>query len=133
MCIRDSSLMIAISLLAPATKAQSDDEVNAQPSNVINTAEVLKRLNSEKTNLATDAGEPKAPRGPVQSSNGPTYQVTPYVWFSSFKGDVGTENVIAHANARFVDIFDELNFGAMVGFEARWDRWRLLTDMVYIK
>lgn len=126
------ALMITISVMAPAAKAQSDNEINAQPSNVINTVEVLKRLNSEKTNLVTDSVEPKT-GGPVQgSSSGPTYQVTPYVWFSSFKGDVGTENVIAHANARFVDIFDELNFGAMVGFEARWDRWRLLTDVVYM-
>src|SRR4029453_6818425 len=80
--------------------------------------------------LVTDAGEPRAPRGPVQSSNGPTYQITPYIWFSSFKGDVGSENVIAHANARFVDIFDELNFAAIAAFEARWERWRVLTDVV---
>jgi hypothetical protein len=66
-------------------------------------------------------------------SDAPKFQLTPYIWFSSFKGDVGALGRVTRVDAKFADIIDELNLGAMVTFEARWGgRWRFLADTMYM-
>jgi hypothetical protein len=66
-------------------------------------------------------------------SDAPKFQLTPYIWFSSFKGDIGALGRVTRIDAKFADIIDELNLGAMVTFEARWGgRWRFLADTMYM-
>jgi hypothetical protein len=60
------------------------------------------------------------------------YQVTPYFWMTDFDGDVGARGRTASVNESFGDIWDNMDFGAMGAFEARWDRWVFLGDTIYL-
>jgi hypothetical protein len=60
------------------------------------------------------------------------YQVTPYFWMTGIEGDVGALGGNAHVDESFGDIWDNLRFGAMGAFEAKWDRWVFLGDVMYI-
>ena len=48
--------------------------------------------------------------------------VTPYVWATALKGDVGVGRTSADVDASFSDILDVLNVGLMGSFQARRDR-----------
>jgi hypothetical protein len=65
-------------------------------------------------------GVPAPSSSQSMSSDSPKFQLTPYIWFSSFKGDVGALGRVTRVDAKFAGIIDELNFGAFVAFEARW-------------
>lgn len=70
----------------------------------------------------------------VQTSSGWTYTVTPYAWFAGFSGDLGHGRLPSvHVDADFNDIFDHLDFAAMVTGEARYDRYSIFGDVIYIK
>jgi hypothetical protein len=60
------------------------------------------------------------------------YQVTPYLWLSGLDGTVGARGRTANVDASAGDILDHLDFAAMGTFDARWNRWRLLVDTLYV-
>jgi len=60
------------------------------------------------------------------------FRLTPYLWFAGFTGTVGAGGRTADIDAPFRDVFDELNFGAMVNFEARKNRFTTLVDGFYV-
>lgn len=60
------------------------------------------------------------------------FRLTPYLWFAGFTGTVGAGGRTADIDAPFRDVFDELNFGAMVHFEARKNRFMTLVDGFYV-
>lgn len=51
------------------------------------------------------------------------FSVTPYMWALSLNGDVTVKGQKNPADVDFNDIWDNLNFAAMVEFEARKNRW----------
>ena len=80
---------------------------------------------------APSRGE-STPASPPAAADDQKYQLTPYIWFSGIKGFVGARGHVVEVDAKFSDIIDELNFGALVAFEAKWDKWKFLTDTVYL-
>jgi hypothetical protein len=60
------------------------------------------------------------------------FSVTPYVFFAGLKGTVGVQQQTAAVNARFPDIFRNLDFALMGTFEARKGNWLILTDAMYM-
>lgn len=72
----------------------------------------------------------------LQPTQGWTFAVTPYAWlptisttfdYSRPRGGTVTSSV----SAGFGDYISELNFGLMLGAEARHDRFSIMTDLVY--
>lgn len=62
----------------------------------------------------------------------PRFQVTPYLFWSGIKGSVGSASTVVDVDAGITDIFDELNFGFAMTFEAKLrGRWRFLADFNY--
>jgi hypothetical protein len=75
------------------------------------------------------SGNPTQPTPSDEAS----FLLMPYLWGSTFKGDLGVRGVVTRVEADFADIIDELNFGATLAFEARWGgRWRFLFDGMYM-
>jgi hypothetical protein len=66
------------------------------------------------------------------SSEGWEFSVTPYVFFSGLKGEVGVQRQTAFVDARFPDIFRNLDLALMGTFEARKGNWLILTDAMYM-
>jgi hypothetical protein len=66
------------------------------------------------------------------SSEGWEFAVTPYVFFAALKGEVGVQRQTALVDARFPDIFRNLDFALMGTFEARKGNWLILTDAMYM-
>ncbi len=61
------------------------------------------------------------------------FDLAPYLWFSSIKGDIGFRERSLPVNAKFKDILDKLSFGAMLHAEANKGNWTLISDLLYIK
>lgn len=62
-----------------------------------------------------------------------SFDVTPYLWFSSIQGNISFLNQSVPVESEFKDILDQLSFGALVHAEAKKGRWAILTDLVYLK
>ena len=71
------------------------------------------------------------------SAAGWTFSITPYAWLPtvsttySYTGPRGVFSVTNTINAGIGDYISELNFGLMLGGEARYDRFTIMTDLVY--
>jgi len=71
-----------------------------------------------------------------QSSTGWTIAITPYAWLPTIsttfsvtgpQGNTVTQTI----SAGIADYISQLNFGLMLGGEARYDRFTVMTDLVY--
>jgi hypothetical protein len=60
------------------------------------------------------------------------FDVTPYMWFSSLKGDVSFLNQSVPVNTEFKDIWDQLSFGFLLHAEAQKGSWTIMTDFIYL-
>ncbi|TCM67956.1 MULTISPECIES: hypothetical protein [unclassified Rhizobium] len=70
----------------------------------------------------------------VQTASGWTFNVTPYFWLAGISGDVGHGRLPSvHVDADFSDLFDHLDFAAMVTGEARYNRYSIFGDVLYTK
>jgi hypothetical protein len=77
--------------------------------------------------LAGLAGSAQAQEG------GWRYLVEPYLMLPNMRGDAGVGNLPpAHVDENPGDIFDNLQFGAMLFFEARNDRWAFSSDVLFM-
>lgn len=62
------------------------------------------------------------------------FAITPYLWGAGLDGDVKVGRLpSAGVEASFSDLLHVLDFGLMGAFEARKDRWGVLSDAVYVK
>jgi hypothetical protein len=79
------------------------------------------------------SGSPAAAQDPAASAAVPSWQVsvTPYVWGTAIKGDVGVGRTHAKVDASFKDILDHLNGALMLSLEVRRGRFGLLSDSIY--
>jgi hypothetical protein len=60
-----------------------------------------------------------------------TFAAAPYMWFVSLDGDVTVKGQKSDVDLDFSDIWDEMNIGAMIAFEATNSRWGVLADVLY--
>ncbi|RLD06037.1 MAG: hypothetical protein DRI65_07555 [Chloroflexota bacterium] len=62
------------------------------------------------------------------------FNITPYLWGSGLKGDIGTlpPAPVVEADISFSDIMDNLDMALMVGGEARKGRFGLIGDVIYM-
>lgn len=63
------------------------------------------------------------------ADNGWQFAVAAYLWGADIGGSTGSD---ADIDVSFSDIFDNLNAGFMGTFEARKDKWLVLSDLVYL-
>lgn len=61
------------------------------------------------------------------------FEVAPYLWFSSIKGNISFLDQTVPVNAEFKDIIDHLSFGVLLHAEAHKGPWTIMTDFVYLK
>ena len=59
------------------------------------------------------------------------FSVTPYLWAISLSGDVTVKGLEVDVDLSFRDIWDELNIGIMVEYEARKGKWGFWGNTVY--
>ena len=63
-----------------------------------------------------------------------SFSITPYVWGAGISGDVGVFGLpTVDVDASFSEIFDHLDFGAMLASELRYGRFGIATDLVFVK
>lgn len=82
---------------------------------------------------AADVLTPEEPVTPAPAASGWTFAVTPYVWMSSMSGDVKYGSLQANFDSSFSEILDHLDFAAMGTVEARYDRFSVFSDLLYMK
>jgi hypothetical protein len=71
---------------------------------------------------------------PVVTESGWTYTIAPYFWAAGLSGDVGSFGLpTIHVDSDFGDILKHLDFAAMAIGEARYDRYSIFGDVMYIK
>ena len=70
----------------------------------------------------------------AQTDPGWALQVTPYMWAAGLKGDISPfrRAPTIHVEKPFSDVMDDLNFGGFVNVWARYDRFILSGDMMYV-
>lgn len=74
----------------------------------------------------TDVAEFKDP-------SGWTFTVAPYSWLAGLEGNVGAGGVTTHVDADIGDILSNFDIAAMGVAEARYERFGLFTDLVYVR
>jgi hypothetical protein len=78
--------------------------------------------------VPTAAGAQNLPAG------GWSFAVTPYIWFASLEGDVGTISALppVSVDADFGDIIENTDMTAMLAAEARRGRFGIVTDINFL-
>jgi hypothetical protein len=84
--------------------------------------------------LALSVSAARAQDGSTAAGAGWTFTATPYVWFASLKGDVGTISGLPpiDVDATFSDIIENADMALMLTAEAQRERWGLVLDLVYL-
>jgi hypothetical protein len=84
---------------------------------------------------AADIVSPMTPDlKPVVTEQGWTYVVAPYFWAAGLSGDVAQFGLpTVHVDTSFSDILKNLDFAAMAIAEARYDRYSIFGDLIYVK
>jgi opacity protein-like surface antigen len=62
-----------------------------------------------------------------------SFEVTPYLWAAGLNGDLSARGRSVTVDPSFGDLLKDLDFGAMLLAELRYERWGLLLDGFYIK
>jgi hypothetical protein len=63
-----------------------------------------------------------------------SFSIAPYVWAAGISGDVAAFGLpTVDIDASFSDIFDNLDFAAMLVSELRYGRFGIFTDLAYVK
>jgi hypothetical protein len=82
-----------------------------------------------KTRKETDV-PPVGPE-PQADPEGWQFQLTPYLWIVGLSGRAGIGDLDVDVDSGITDSNVHLNFGFMATFEARKNRWLVLTDLQY--
>jgi len=69
---------------------------------------------------------------PLEEEKGWDFIVAPYVLFPSMNGNVAVKGIPVDVSVNAGDIFSNLDFGAMLYFEARNDKWAITFDGLYM-
>ena len=79
-----------------------------------------------------EAQSDPAPAPQPSPDSGWEFSVAPYFFLASLDGTVGVVGQRAEVNARFRDLFRNLDFAAMGQFEAHKGNWSILADAMYM-
>lgn len=84
---------------------------------------------------AADVVSPVTPElRPVASEQGWTFSVAPYFWAAGLSGSVSQFGLpTVDVDANFGDVLENLDFAAMAVAEARYDRYSIFGDLMYVK
>ena len=117
---------------APDSAADNAKEVALSASSASNTAPVSflapRPLPPPGEHLTPEL----ASSSPQASSDKWEFMFAPYLWLAGINGTVGVGDVTTDIDPSFSDILDSLNFGFMGVFEARKNRFMVITDLLYI-
>ena len=86
--------------------------------------------------LAAHAGDPVAPAPtitPAHESSGWEFSGAIYAPMMGLEGDIGIAGITTSVDLSFGDILEELDGGATAAFEARYDRWSITGDFIWLK
>ncbi|MHC4323811.1 MAG: hypothetical protein ACYSUX_06025 [Planctomycetota bacterium] len=61
------------------------------------------------------------------------FVVAPYLWMAGIDGDVTVKGTKSSVDARFSDIVDNLDVGALGYFQIRKDKWGAYFDVMYLR
>ena len=133
-------LTAAMSVVAQDVPRETDEAATA-------TVTVAKKLDSKEQAIlpraATDGTESNDDRDlgsyrvPTKSLNPQPdpdewqFQLTPYLWIVGISGQAGIRDLVVDVESGLTDSDVHLNFGFMATFEARKNRWIILTDLQY--
>ncbi|MFT4159271.1 MAG: hypothetical protein QM643_04670 [Shinella sp.] len=80
------------------------------------------------------AGPSEEPAAVTDAGPGWALQITPYMWAAGLKGDISPfrRAPAIGVEKSFSDVMDDLNFGGFVNVWARYDRFVLSGDMMYV-
>jgi hypothetical protein len=85
------------------------------------------------------AQQPVALGQPAAGAPGWSFNVAPYLWIASVNANLNFTlppalggSVSANPSIGFGDVISNLNFAAMATAEARYDRFSLVTDFLYL-
>jgi hypothetical protein len=79
------------------------------------------------------AAPPAWGQGPIPPPPSPwSFEVTPYLWAAGLHGDLSARGREASVDPSFKDLVKDLDVGAMLATELRYDRWGLLFDAQYL-
>jgi hypothetical protein len=100
-------------------------------------AETLNKKEKQNATEATGVGEvasekAKAPTPQTAPASQWEFSVTPYFFLAGMNGRVGALGQTVEVKAKFVDIFEDLNFAVMGTFVARKNNWMFVGDAMYI-
>ncbi|HSO74071.1 MAG TPA: hypothetical protein VLU47_04475 [Blastocatellia bacterium] len=132
---KDGNLEDAGPIALPAKTAASANatEATSNESSAFNTAPISflapRPLPPPGEHLSP---EPASSRSQAPSSDKWQFMVAPYLWIASISGELGVGDVTTEVDPSFSDILDSLNFGFMGVFEARKNKFMLITDLFYI-
>lgn len=82
---------------------------------------------------AADQIYPGADKVEYQTPSGWTFTVAPYGWLAGLEGNVGAGGVTTHVDAGVGDILSNFDIAVMGVAEARYERFGLFTDLVYVR
>jgi len=140
------SRLITIPTLLLAFTAGTHAQQVAQPTNDPETSTVTKDKVDSKSRAATANLFSKAsaplldtinsstetnPAPPAAAADEWQFQVTPYLWIPRISGRTGIGNLTTDVDAALSNDNVDLNFGFMATFEARKNRWVILTDLQF--
>ena len=94
-------------------------------------AQQIDGTTTAKTNDVTSAGADASPKPQAVDADKWQFQFSPYIWIAGVKGRAGLGNLVVDVDAGITDENVDLNFGLMGTFEARKNRFVILTDLQY--
>ena len=68
-----------------------------------------------------------------KTPSGWAFTIAPYGWLAGLEGDVGAGGRTTHVDESIGDILDNLDIALMGVAEARYDRFGVFTDLVYVR
>lgn len=119
----------------PAKTASSDNAREATPNET--SASNIAPASFLAPRPLPPPGEHLMPEPALSSAQAPSsdkweFMVAPYLWMAGISGTLGVGDVTTEVDPSFSDILNSLSFGFMGVFEARKNRFMLITDLMYI-
>jgi len=90
-----------------------------------------KRAPLEGTQPKTEEGSSVVDDPQTTTDNQWHFQLSPYLWIAGINGRAGVGDLVVDVDSGLTDDNIHLNAGFMAAFEARRNRWILLTDLQY--
>jgi opacity protein-like surface antigen len=138
--VSETKEALVASQTVPSASATNSDTSQAEAEVHVRAKDPV--LNPAHVDTTATAGVAKNGPAPVVRTSSTTpqatasdewqFQFTPYFWLASLHGTGGVGNRSAQVDMSFGDIFGSLKFALMGVFEARKDKFLVVTDLEYV-